>query len=86
MHITVMRITLPSLNVLLYGDPALSLEINTKVLQAVHKFIATTERFYLLLQRSCDYTLCSVLLYSVLYALSADKVPLTINYVNVLLT
>ena len=42
---SVMRITLPSLNVLLYGDPALSLEINREVFQAVHKYISTTERF-----------------------------------------
>ena len=39
-----MRIIIPSLNVLLYGDQALSLEIN-KVFQAVHKFITSTERF-----------------------------------------
>ena len=42
---SVMRIILPSLNVLLYGDPALCLEKNKEVFQAVHKFISTTERF-----------------------------------------
>ena len=39
---SVMRIILPSLNVLLYGDPALCLEKNKEVFQAVHKFISTT--------------------------------------------
>ena len=49
-------------------------------------FLHPVQVVLLLLQRSCNYTVWFVLIYSVLYALSPTGCPMTINYANVLLT
>ena len=35
----------PSLQLLLHGDPSLSLEINIKIFESVHKYLIATKRF-----------------------------------------
>ena len=44
---TVRQYTDPSLQILLYGAPFLSVETNTKVFECVHKYILDTKRFQL---------------------------------------
>ena len=42
---TISSYCLPSLNVLLYGDPELTIATNILIFESVHKFIISSKRF-----------------------------------------